>query len=82
MSAENLKTVEVKDIKECIPYKDSTTVTWINVDGIEDIEVIKDLGDCFGIHSLSLEDILNTDHRPKLEEFDNYVYIVLKNDFL
>lgn len=70
--------LEIGDLKECIIYKDKPTTTWINVDGIENTEVLKDLGECFNIHPLTLEDILNTDHRPKLEDYENYIYIVLK----
>ncbi len=70
--------LEIDAPKECITYKDKPTITWINVDGIENIEILKDLGECFNIHPLTLEDILNTDHRPKLEDYENYIYIVLK----
>lgn len=70
--------LEIEDPKECIPYKDKSSTTWINVDGIENTEILKDLGECFNVHPLTLEDILNTDQRPKLEDFENYIYIVLK----
>lgn len=53
-------------------------VSWINVNGLHDIPIIEEIGKQFGIHSLLLEDILNTDHRPKLEDFDRYILIVLK----
>ncbi|MFC2159978.1 magnesium/cobalt transporter CorA [Actinomycetota bacterium] len=70
--------IEIEAPKECITYKDKPTITWINVDGIENIQVLKDIGECFNIHSLTLEDILNTDQRPKLEEYEKYIFIVLK----
>lgn len=54
-------------------------VHWINVEGVHDVEVIEKLGKSFGIHSLVLEDILNTEHRPKIENYDEYVYIVAKS---
>ncbi|UCE26648.1 MAG: magnesium/cobalt transporter CorA [Candidatus Coatesbacteria bacterium] len=69
---------ELGDIEECFPFRDTATVTWINVDGVHDIEVIQKLGDCYGIHPLVLEDVVNTNQRPKLEEFDDYVFLVLK----
>jgi magnesium transporter len=68
----------VKTIAECIPFKDKPTVTWINVDGIHQVELLEKLGQCYGLHPLTLEDILNTDQRPKIEDFGDYVYIVLK----
>ena len=69
---------EAETVEECFPFKDKPTVTWINVDGIHQPEIVKKLGDCFGMHPLVLEDILNTDQRPKMEDFGNYLYIVLK----
>jgi magnesium transporter len=69
---------EVATVDECLPLKDAPTVTWINIDGLHQVEVLERIGDCFGLHPLVLEDILNTDQRPKLEDFDNYVLVVLK----
>jgi magnesium transporter len=66
------------DIEECFPFKDTATVTWINVDGVHDTDVIQKLGDCYGIHPLVLEDVVNTNQRPKLEVFDDYIFLVLK----
>lgn len=54
------------------------TVTWINVTGLHDINLIKKLGEPLGLHPLTLEDIVNTAQRPKIEEFPGYVYMVLK----
>lgn len=63
---------------DCIPFRDSATVTWINVDGVQDLRIVERFGEIFGLHPLTLEDIANTQQRPKLEEFENYIYIVLK----
>jgi magnesium transporter len=48
------------------------------LDGIHQVEILEQLGECMGVHPLVLEDILNTDQRPKLEDFDDYLFIVLK----
>lgn len=69
---------EVKMVEECFPFKDKPTITWINIDGIHQIEVIEKIGQHFGVHPLILEDILNTDQRPKMEDFDSYIYVALK----
>jgi len=69
---------EIETVQECLPFKDKPTVTWINVDAIHQVEVLEQLGDCFGLHPLVLEDILNTDQRPKMEDFSDYIFIVLK----
>ena len=50
----------------CYSFKPAPSVTWINVDGVHDKEVVGKLGDCFGLHPLVQEDILNTDQRPKV----------------
>jgi len=68
----------VKNIEEAIPFKDAPTVTWININGIHDNSVIEDVGRIFGIHPLILEDVMNTDQRPKTEDFEKYIFIVLK----
>src|SRR4030066_215591 len=65
-------------IEECFLFKDQPTVTWINIEGLHDVQVLERLGECYGIHPLVLEDILNTDQRPKMEDYGEYLYIVLK----
>ncbi|MCL6472265.1 MAG: magnesium/cobalt transporter CorA [Firmicutes bacterium] len=65
-------------VEECFVLKDKPTVTWINVDSAQDVDVVEKLGNCYGIHPLVLEDILNTDQRPKLEDYGDYLYIVIK----
>ena len=53
-------------------------VTWVNIDGLHDVGLIEGVGRRFGIHALVLEDILNTSQRPKLEDFEDYLFITLK----
>ena len=69
---------ETETLEECYPFKGRPTTIWINIDGIHDIETLEKLGDCFGLHPLTLEDILNTDQRPKIEDYGEYIFIVLK----
>lgn len=64
--------------KECLLESPEGTITWVNVEGIDRLELLKRLGDCYGIHPLVLEDIVNTDQRPKAEEYDKYLFVVLK----
>ncbi|KQC03284.1 MAG: magnesium transporter [Methanoculleus sp. SDB] len=58
------------------------SVTWINIDGLADTHLIEALGNRFSLHPLTQEDILNTTQRPKLEEFDEYLYVVIKMLFI
>jgi magnesium transporter len=73
-----LEELELRDVAQCAPYKETDTVTWINIDGLHDPDIIKKVGDIFNLHPLMLEDILNTGQRPKLDEFDNCLFMVLK----
>lgn len=53
-------------------------ITWINVDGVHDIDTIQKIGERFGIHSLVLEDIVNTSQRPRCEYFDDHIFAIIK----
>ncbi|MEJ2656533.1 MAG: magnesium/cobalt transporter CorA, partial [Desulfobacterales bacterium] len=66
------------DIELAFPLKDSPTVTWINIDGLHEIDTIEKVGRHFNLHPLVLEDILNTGQRPKTEEFEYVIFVVLK----
>ena len=69
---------EAKTVEECFPFKEKPTVTWISIDGLHQVDIIEKLGNQFGLHPLLLEDILNTEQRPKLEDFGDYIFVVLK----
>ncbi len=68
----------VKSVEECIPYTSKPTTTWVNVDGVHDAAMIEKLGDCFGIHRLVTEDLMSVVQRPKVEDYGDYLFIVLK----
>lgn len=59
--------------------KDEQVTTWITIDGLQNTSLLEELGNIYGLHSLVLEDILNTDQRPKMEDYGDYIYIVLRN---
>jgi len=69
---------EAKTVEECFPFKDKPTVTWINIDGVHQVDIIEKIGNHFNIHPLVLEDIVNTGQRPKMEDFVNYIFVILK----
>lgn len=69
---------EIKTIEECFPFKDLPSVTWVNIDGLHEIQNIEKIGAHFDIHPLILEDILHTGQRPKFEDFDSYLFVVLR----
>lgn len=65
-------------VEECLPFKSRPTVTWLNLDGLHDVAVIGRIGEEFGLHPLVVEDLLHAGQRPKLEEFDAYLFLVLR----
>ncbi|MFA6810659.1 MAG: CorA family divalent cation transporter, partial [Desulfoplanes sp.] len=69
---------EVPEKEIAVWRTEEPSVLWMNMDGIHDIEMLKTIGNVFTIHPLTLEDILNTEHRPKMEEYDTYLFMVLK----
>ena len=74
----HLEEKELGSIDECFPYRDTPGVSWINIDGLHDTEGLKRLGEHFGLHPLVLEDIVNTHQRPKVEDHQDHLFIVLK----
>ncbi len=74
----NYQEKEVERIEECFPFRDKPPVTWINIDGLQEVEIIEKIGAHFSIHPLVLEDIVHTGQRPKGEDLEGYLFIVLK----
>ncbi|MFW6114676.1 MAG: magnesium/cobalt transporter CorA [Thermodesulfobacteriota bacterium] len=68
----------IDTVEQCFPYKDTPTITWINIDGIHEVDIIERIGKQFGIHPLVLEDIVNTVQQPKMEDLEQYIFVVLK----
>ncbi len=75
---DRLEEKELIRIEDSFAYKDSPPVSWINIDGLHDVELIEKVGTHFNIHSLTLEDIVHTGQRPKVEDFEDYIYLVFK----
>lgn len=73
---------EITKVEECLSFKETPTITWINIDGVHDVELIQNLGKHFELHPLIIEDIVNTQQRPKMEEAEKYIYVVLKMLYL
>jgi len=68
----------IDHIDELRAFKDRQAVSWVHIEGIHDTRILEQLGDVFGLHPLILEDILNTDQRPKMQDMGDYMFIVLK----
>ncbi|MBF0102201.1 MAG: magnesium/cobalt transporter CorA [Desulfobacterales bacterium] len=72
------KVKHVEKLEEYSQLKDTTNVTWINVEGANKSEILKSLGDYFNFHPLVIQDITNTDQRPKIENFGDYIFFICK----
>lgn len=72
---------KVERIEEVFACQRKGKVSWINIDGLGDVEMLRSLADHFGLHPLALEDVLRTVQRPKIEEYANHVFVVLQMPF-
>ena len=68
----------IGDMDDVFSCKERPCVSWINVDGLHDVALIEKLGDSFGWHPLILEDMVNTEQRPKVEDYGHYIFVSLK----
>jgi len=66
------------NIEDAVNYKETDSVTWINVNGLKHIDQIENIGNQYELHPLVLEDIVNTSQRPKIDEYEKYMFLVLK----
>ncbi len=65
-------------VEDCLGFGETPTVTWVNIDGIHDLDILERVGRSYGLHPLVLEDIANTTQRPKAEQTDGYLFLVVK----
>ncbi len=77
-SEQDAKETHGQTLDEVLPLEKTPGVTWIHVEGLQNVDLIEQLAKRYHIHPLTVEDILNVDQRPKVEEFENYLYITLK----
>jgi len=75
---DSIDELEVSDVAQCLPFKETPTTTWINIAGLHNVEALRTVVDHFGIHPLVQEDIVNTHQRPKVEDYETYLYVVAR----
>ena len=76
--ADSIEEEKTQDVERALAYREAPQTTWIHVSGVHDPASIRDMGEVFGIHPLTQEDIVNTQQRPKVEVFDDEIYIIAK----
>jgi magnesium transporter len=69
---------ELQTIFESFPYKDKESVTWLDIVGVHEVDIIGAMGKYYNLHPLLLEDVMNTDQRPKLDDYEDYLCLFLK----
>lgn len=69
---------QCKTLEDILPVSEEPGVTWVQVEGLQNVALIEQLAKAYHIHPLTVEDILNMDQRPKVEDFENYLFITLK----
>jgi magnesium transporter len=70
--------LEVASPEECIPYLDTESVSWVDVKGLGNEDILQRLGRVFTLHPLVLEDVVNVPQRPKVEEHSNQLLIIAR----
>ncbi len=75
---DNCREEQLKSIEAAGEYRKADGTTWLNIDGLHQVEIIEKIGQIYDLHPLLLEDILNTNQRPKVEQFDNCIFAVVK----
>lgn len=79
---DSIKHIEVDDPGDLAYFKDSSGTSWVNIDGLHDISLLGAIGEVFKLHPLVMEDIVNTEQRPKIEDYGDYIYIAIKQLFI
>jgi magnesium transporter len=74
----NFQEKTINSIEEVFSFRKETSITWLNVDGVHQPEIIEQVGKGFGLHPLVAEDIASTGQRPKMEDFGDYIFVVLR----
>lgn len=70
---------EIDSIEDCLLPKSGPSVRWIDIVGIHEVQNVALLGQHFNIHPLLLEDVFNTEQRPKIEDLGSYVFLLIKH---
>jgi magnesium transporter len=69
---------QVQTLEEALALKEKGKYLWLNIDGLQDTALVTKIGERFAIHPLALEDILNAEQRPKREQFDEFLLVIVK----
>lgn len=78
----SIKHIDVDDPGDLAYFRNSDKTSWVNINGLHDTSLLGAIGSVFGLHPLVLEDILDTQQRPKIEDYGEYIYISIKQLYI
>ncbi len=76
--AQNIVEEVIEDLDRIRELRDKWPLVWVNVDGLGDAGTLRAIGELFGLHDLALEDVVNANQRPKLEDYPDHIFIVVR----
>ena len=76
-SQDEYEEIQIESASECARYVGKRDVTWIRILGKPNAELLINIGEQFGFHPLAIDDVINADQRPKVEQFDKYMFITV-----
>jgi magnesium transporter len=74
---QGLKEAELSSVMEAFPIRDSSRIGWVNVDGLHDPEILREIRDHFGLHLLLMEDVASVGQRAKLDDYEDSIFLSL-----
>jgi len=77
-TSETVTELDLNNVEDAFTYKATNSITWINFNGLNNTAEIEKIGQHYNLHPLLLEDIVNTSQRPKIDEYKDYLFVVLK----
>lgn len=69
---------DIENVGELESFKNTEGIKWVNITGLHQVDIFESFEKMFGIHPLTLEDVLNVNQRPKFDDYDNYLFVVLR----
>lgn len=73
---ETVRERQVEDVDSIVEMRAGASVTWVDIVQFGDVALIEEVGEAFGLHRLALEDAVNTHQRPKVDEYDDHLFLV------
>ncbi len=77
-NANNLEEEIINSANDVIKYQEKDSVTWLNIDGLHDTVIMEEISTTFHLDNIIFADVMNTQARPKVQEYDNCIFLSIK----